>query len=211
MPWSRRRILTALSSGVAAGLAGCETGDSPAPPPTDEDDDRLVDEYDSVHVRNTDGAVLYTTRDTIPTDTEDAQRLLRGSDHLVTRASFEEATFGSVPEARELRSFVAETDFETHSIYLFTTAVDACHEIHITSMERDSDGDPHGNFCQARRPADVTCSTDDTDSVAIAVRLPFSAERSSGLGTGMASYCRRPDDPVAFRAEVTPRNGSDGS
>ncbi|MBX0322039.1 hypothetical protein EGH21_03230 [Halomicroarcula sp. F13] len=209
---SRRRILTALSSGAAAALAGCQFDTDAAPPPTvDGDDGRTVEDYEAKHVRNTDGAVLYTRRDTIPTETDDAERALRGSDHLVTRASFEEATFGSVPEARELRSFVGETDFETHAVYLFTTAVDACHEIRITSMQQDRDGDPHGHFCQARRPADVACSTDDTDSVGIAIRFPFTGEQTSGHGTGMSSHCRGPDEPVPFTADVVARNGSDGS
>lgn len=211
--WSRRRTLSALSSGLAVALAGCETGEKPAPPPDAADDGerRLLEDYESKHVRNADAAVLYTRRETLPSPDAAGQTALRSSDHLTSRAAFEELTFGSVPEARQLRSFVDATDFETQSVYLFATTADACHEIRIQSMTRDPDGDPQGNFCEARRPADVTCSTDDTDSVGIAVRIPFDGDRSGGHGTGMSSSCRHPERPVAFTADVVPRNESDDS
>ncbi|WP_424002218.1 hypothetical protein ACOZ4I_01230 [Haloarcula salina] len=210
MDWSRRRLLTAAATGLGA-VAGCNATDDP--PPSPGLDRRPVDDYEVERVRNTDAVPLFT-HGSFPTRTSGSDSSGRppGSyDHayVFSEASLDELTFAEVPEAQRLRSFAVDTNFETGSVYLFTTPVGACYEIRIEKITLDSEDDPHGDFCQAFRPADVTCDVDEYDTVGYAIRLPVAREQTSGHGGGMSSSCRRGPSPVAFDAELTP-HGSEG-
>ncbi|MBV0900192.1 hypothetical protein [Haloarcula salina] len=213
MDWSRRRLLATAATGLGVALAGCDTTDD-APPPSPGLDRRPVDDYEVERVRNTDAVPLFT-RGSFPTSTDDADREGRpaGSyDHayVVSEADVDELAFADVPEAKRLRSFAAATDFEAGSVYLFTTPVGACYDVRIESISLDPDGDPDGDFCRALRPADVACDVDEYDTLGYAIRLPVAREQTNGHSGGMSSSCRRAPSRVAFDAELTPHDGSDG-
>ncbi|WP_225333105.1 hypothetical protein [Halomicrobium urmianum] len=217
MNWSRRRALSALAGGLAASVAGCSGSDDGPPSPDHRDRQRTVEDYELEQVRNADAAVLFTEADELPTPVEiDDRRSGRppgtyGSTYVVSADDLADLTFGDVPEADQLREFVAATDFESASVYLFSTPVTACHEIRVQSVALDPDGDPDGDFCRATLPADVECGTDDFDTVGLAIRLPVAQESVSGHSTGTSSSCRRPPGRVGFEATVTPAGGGDGS
>lgn len=211
---TRRRALLAAASGVAA-LAGC-AGDRDRPTIDPPRDDETLDDYEVRHVRNTDGAVLFSEREELPTVTDEQDRYARsGRSVVVSDEDLTALTFAAVPEAKRLRAFASETDFESASIYLFAVPVEACYEIRLrsVSVERDelasSDLHPHADFCRATRPADVECGVDEIHTTGFAIRLPVAADESSGSGSGMSSFCGPSPRGEAFDPTVTPASGGD--
>lgn len=219
---TRRRALLAVASGVTA-LAGCP-GSEEHPRSEerrrieDRPADRPIEDYETARVRNEDGAVLFTSREEIPTRTDDRRTHYASSDShvLVSAGGAEELTFADVAAAERLRSFVGATDFDDASIYLFAMPVEACYEIRLrsTSVERDElrndDLHPHADFCRTYRPADVECDADATHTVGFAIRLPVAAERSTGSGRGLSHSCGPSPRDEYFDAPVTPAGGADG-
>ncbi|WP_049987110.1 hypothetical protein [Halobellus rufus] len=212
---TRRRALLAAASGVAA-LAGC-SGESDRPSIDPPRDDETLDDYEARHVRNTDGDVLFSTREELPTVTEDQRSRwpLTARSVLVDDADLESLTFNGVPEAEELRAFAAETDFDAESVYIFSMPVEACYELRLRSVSVEwdeleaDDLHPHADFCRATRPADVECGADETHTAGFAIRLPVAAERSSGSGSGMSSSCGPLRRGEPFDPTVTPAGGGD--
>ena len=133
MSWSRRNALSALATGFATVVAGCQSGDEVAGPPDEPEPDAV--EPTEVRQERVDGAaVLFTNADTLPTPDETPNRHRRASAHIASGTEFEEYRWGETPEAGQLREFVETTDFEERSVYLLSTVVDACHEVRLVSM-----------------------------------------------------------------------------
>lgn len=210
MSWSRRQALSAVATSLAA-LSGCSASEEASTAEPTEPGENLVEDYEFERVRSADGEVLFARALEIPTPDDRDGRPAAGYNYdLLTAAEeLEDYSFADVPEAEQLRAFAAATDFDSESVYLFSTFVDACHEIEIESVSVDGDGHPRGRFCQATRPADVACSTDEFHSVGYAIRLPVALDGASGQGGGMSSSCRRRPPRVSFDADVTPRGGED--
>lgn len=209
---TRRQALSAVGTAVA-GLAGC-AGDRTDPKIDHSDHQTWIDDYRYEHVRNEDGAVLFARGEDLPTVTAETNRYVRGGRIVVVTAEeLKAVTFNDVPEAEQLQSFATATDFTTESLYLIAHPVDACHEIRLqsVSVEQEGQGDIHpgAQFCQALRPADVTCSTETVHTVGFAIRMPVSAEQSTGSGSGMSSRCRLSPREESFQATVTPVGGDD--
>ncbi|MFC6873214.1 hypothetical protein [Halobellus marinus] len=209
---TRRHALQAVASGLAA-LAGC-AGEPERPTIDRRGNRRSVLDYDVRSVRNEAGAVLFTTREQLPTVTDEEARFARLSRRvLVSEAGIDELTFGTVPEAEELRSFAAATNFDSSSLYLLAMPVEACKEIRLQSATVEWDelegGDlhPHAQFCETFRPADVDCAAGEIHTAGFAIRLPIAAERSRGSGRGMSSSCRLSPHGEYFNATVTPARG----
>jgi hypothetical protein len=210
---TRRRALLAVASGIAA-LAGCG-GDRDRPTIERRNGSRLIEDYDVRHVRNEDGAVLFSRGDELPTPTEGERSpyARTGLSVVVSEETLAELTFGGTPEAERLRSFAADTDLDAASLYLLAMPVEACYEIRLrsVSVERDElrNGDlhPHADFCRAYRPADVACAVDEIHTVGFAIRLPVAAEQSTGSGRGMSSTCGPSPRGGAFDPTVTPADG----
>jgi hypothetical protein len=212
---TRRRALLSITSGIAV-LAGCagETDRATIDHPPDE---RSLEDYEVRSVRDEDGTVLFYRGEELPTVADDERdRIARsGRSSIVPEEDRVELTFGDVPEAGELQSFVEATDFESSSLYLFSMPVEACYEIRLQSVavERDEletgDLHPHADFCRTYRPADVDCEVDETHTAGFAIRLPFAAEQSTGSGRGMANGCDRPHHGEYFEATVTPATGGE--
>jgi len=213
---TRRRALLAVASGVAA-LAGCSS-EADLPMIDRQRSHDTIEEYEARRVRNEDGAVLFAHGEELPTPSDEGRgRYARnGRSVIVSEDDLAQLTFGDVQEAERLRSFVAETDFDSSSVYLLSMPVEACYEIHLESatVEWDElkreDLHPHADFCRTHRPADVECSVEETHTVGFAIRLPVAAEQSSGMGRGMASSCRPSPRGEYFNATVTPASGGGG-
>jgi len=154
-------------------------------------------------VRDEDGAALFTRRD------EFSDGHAGGYDHLKSTEDLAELTFADVPAARTLRKFSADTDFEERSIYLFAQSVPACYTVELRHVEVDANG-PSAQFCRSLRPVDAECNADAEHTAGYAIRLPFTGENHSGMGSGMSSSCSRPRRPEPFDADVTLAYGSDG-
>ncbi|WP_144902781.1 hypothetical protein [Halobellus captivus] len=213
---TRRRALLTVASGIAA-LAGCSS-EADLPMIDHRRSQSTIEEYEAAHVRNEDGAALFAQREKLPTPSDEGRgRYARtGRSVIVSEDDLAELTFGDVQEAERLRSFVAETDFDSSSVYLLSMPVEACYEIRLRSatVERDElkndDLHPHADFCRTHRPADFECSVEEIHTVGFAIRLPVAAEQSSGMGRGMSSSCRRSPRGEYFNATVTPANGGGG-
>jgi hypothetical protein len=211
---TRRRALLAVTSGVAT-LAGCASNDDH--PTVERRRNRPIEDYDVRHVRNEDGAVLFTRRDELPTVTDDERgRLARSSRSVVvSEEGVRELTFGNAPEAEQLRSFATATDFDSSSLYLLAMSVDACYEIRLQSMtvergELETDDlHPHTHFCRTVRPADVDCGAGETHTAGFAIRLPVAAKRSSGSGSGMSGSCGPSPRGEYYEGSVTPADGGE--
>jgi len=199
--WSRRQTLSTLAGGLAAALAGCRGTDSSDGSP--DRFERRVENYEVKRVRDEDGAALFTRHDEFPDGHAGGYHHLKSTEHLA------ELTFADVTAARTLREFSADTDFEERSIYLFAQSVPACYTVELRHVEVDRNG-PSAQFCRDLRPVDVECETDAEHTAGYAIRLPFTGENHSGMGSGMSSSCSRPPRPEPFDANVTLANGSDG-
>lgn len=197
--WSRRQTLSALAGVAAAAIAGCQ-GDASSEPVRSRE--RRIENYDVEEVRNADGAVLFHRGE------EPAGERPGGRHHLTDESELAELTFTDVPEAESLRSFAADTDFESESVALYSRRVPECYDHRLQFVEVDANG-PSAHFCRSLRPVDAACRTDAHDTVGFAIRLPFPGDRYSGMGGGMSSTCSRPRRPEAFEVNVTLSDGGD--
>jgi hypothetical protein len=221
---TRRDALSTIGAGLATALAGCAGSASGGDSEPRERPDRPVEEYEIERVRNTDGAILVTEGDlptATPSDdttagTETDPRGREGgpppgrytSEYVISQAEVEELTFGDAPEAEALEGYLSATDFTEQSVFLLTTAVGECYEIRVETVALARDGDPDTDFCRARLPADVACSTGDYDTVGLAIRLPVATDQSGGHSTGMSSSCHpAPPDGEPFEVTVTTVGG----
>jgi len=211
--WTRRRALSAVATGFAA-LAGCAGSEDELVTIDYRGYRRPLENYELERVRNDEGAVLFA-REAVLSATEERERGARGGHHVVvTEDRFDRIAFGDADEAQQLRSFAAETDFTESTLYLLAETIDACHDLRLQSVTIEWDGsddiEPHAQFCQSVRPADVACSSETTHTVGFAIRLPVAAEQSTGSGRGWSQTCR-PRSPRGeyFDATVTPAGGDD--
>jgi len=81
--------------------------------------------------------------------------------------------------------------------------------VELRHVEVDANG-PSAQFCRSLRPVDAECNADAEHTAGYAIRLPFTGENHSGMGSGMSSSCSRPRRPEPFDADVTLAYGSDG-
>ena len=198
-PVTRRQVLAGTSSALAllAGCAGSETRHHEVPR---SDADSVEAEF--VRVRSTSDPDLFWAADRQETPENERRRRV-GREFLATETDVEDVEFLDKEPGDRLREFVSRTDFETASVFLYSTGVSECHEIHLTATTVRNDGDPHLDFCQSVRPADVACSKDVTHTVAYAVRFPIDGRDISGTGSGMSYRCSEPSIPPTFDTTVT--------
>jgi hypothetical protein len=193
--WSRRRALQAAATTATLALAGCNAStEYSGSSPRGREGDPVTD-YDAELVRDPDGRVLFWREDE---NADESAREHESLDLLTDPLSETDVRMASnVPAADALRSFVADTDFERQSVFLFATRVSGCRELALESVRR-SEGEVDVSVCQALRPADVACEQDIDHTAGIAVRLPFPAEDVNSLGIGSSSQCRERVDPVTL-------------
>lgn len=198
---SRRNLLAGTGAAFAllAGCSGSETRSSEAPPSAE----RPI-EYDFEKVRSTSDPTVFRTGERTKTGEPESQRRT-GREYLATEADVESVEFASTEAGEKLHSFVADTDFETESVFLYASGVSACHAVRLQAATVDAeDGDPHLDFCRSVRSADVACSDGEVHTVAYAVRLHRDGREASGHGMSMSHQCRDQPDPSIYDATVTP-------
>lgn len=197
--WSRRQTLAAVAGGLAVAAAGCQGDASDESPSRAE---RRVEDYELERVRVEDGVALFTRGDELSEDRAG------GYDHLQSADELAALTFADRPEARTLREFSADTDYESESVYLYADTVPACYSIELRRIEVDGGG-PSAQFCRDLRPVDAECGADAEHTVGYAIRLPFPGDEHTGMGSGMSSSCARPPRPEPFEANVTLSEGGE--
>jgi hypothetical protein len=199
---TRREVLGAASTSLVflAGCAGSEQSSSSAPPSKAE----AID-YEFERVRSETEPEIFQADDRVdPTRSERQQR--HGYEFVARKSDFEDIEFASTESGERLYAFATATDFESESIFLYSTGVTKCHEVSLQSVTvGEEDGNPHLDFCQSVRPADVACSEEITHTVGYAVRLPIDGREISGTGTGMSHGCSQRPDPSTFETTVTVR------
>lgn len=203
---TRRETLAAASSSLVL-LAGCAGSDrsSHSEPPAESE----PVEYEFERVRTTAEPVLFRTAD--DTDRTVSERRERyGAEFVAGESYFESIEFAATEDGTRMQSFASATDFETESVFLYSTGVSECHDIKLKSVTLDgNDGDPHLDFCRFVRPADVECDADTMHTVGYAVRLPIDGRDTSGHGTGMSHSCSGRTEPEVFETTVTVTGGGD--
>lgn len=205
-PLTRRETLAAVSSSLVllAGCAGSDRSNHSEPPSEDE-----PVSYEFERVRTASEPVLFGTAD--DTDRTVSERRERnGADFVARESNFESIEFASTEAGTNLQSFASATDFETESVFLYSTGVSECHDIKLESVTLDGDdGDPNLDFCRFVRPADVDCDADTMHTVGYAVRLPIDGRDTSGHGTGMSRGCAGRPEPDVFETTVTVTGGGE--
>lgn len=192
--WSRRRALHALGATAAAALAGCnaQTSDSGAfdEPPGRQRGEPVTD-YELRKVRAFDLEPLFW-RGERGTENEP-----RPAGHLFvgSEGDLEDLMFADADPAAALASFVRGTDFESESVLVHERPVRECYDIRLRGVWREEDG-VQTSFCSTLRPADVACSRDAQQTVALAIRLPFPGDGLSSQGSQWSSDCDRQPAPV---------------
>lgn len=195
---SRRRLLASLGAGVATTLAGCT---SPDTDPPDDDDATRITEYTAVTARSTvdrpavvvpttsrdDGTAAETTPQPEPVETTAIGRRAAATELRFTPATT------NVTAARRL---LAETDFESESVFVYQTRISECYRLRLDAVSRSAHGDPDLDFCQVIRDAHTACEREATDYVAALVRLPVPATEYDGFSVSSGGRCDPSPEPT---------------
>lgn len=200
--WSRRRALQAVAATATTALAGCNASTERSGSVSRGRDGDPVTDYEAETVRDSDGRALFWRDEDGETERETERE--REEMVLLTEplSESEIAVASDVPAAEALRSFAADTDFESRSVLLYATRVSGCRRIRVEGVSREPE-QVDVSLCRVLRSADVACETDADHTAGVGVRLPFPAEDVTGTGMRISSTCRRTPEPVTL--------GGDGS
>lgn len=202
---TRREALVAASTGIAV-LAGCSSYDQRR---STEPAEKTEIDYEFERVRSKTEPVLFWTGERSEI-TENDPRKRNGYEFITRNTSFADVSFSSTDVGDRLQSFASETNFETESIFLYSTGVSECQDLTLQSVTVAEDtGNPHLDFCQSVRAASVECSEDVDHTIGYAVRLPIDGSDSSGSGTGMSHGCGKGLAPSTFDTTVTVQSGEE--
>lgn len=214
-PLTRR---DALHGAVAllAGLAGCSGAESSSsrsvgasPTATVQDGPRERDptpEHYSLRGER-DGWVVKLPDESA--DGTDGRAEDRWRHELVTSAETAESlTLADVDGADGARAFLAETDFETETVYLEERVVGECWELDLCSVRWESDR-VETDYGRRLRPVDAACSADAKVAVATFIRIPAPLDPdevnqfSSGSGGGCRVASSRDERDPSTEADTT--------
>lgn len=93
-------------------------------------------------------------------------------------------------DVEAVRSFAAETDFDTETVIVNHRGVEDCYR-HVVEYIEPADGEFRVQYCRRLRDATVACEADRRVIEAIFLRVPHAYdERPSRLGSGSSSRCR---------------------
>lgn len=226
IPFTRRRLLRGAAAALLAGAAGCngEAGRSVTGTPGEGRFDGIVPEYYSL--RNTENEPPLQLHP--PTGTETATGTERASSERRVRdvrgfvASDEVANrvaFADVEGADGARRFLADTDYESETVYVETRSVRECYSLSLCNVSW-TQSSIHTYYGSVYRDADVACDVDATDAVSTLIRIPEvldpDAVRNHGSGWG-SSGCHlrrrargtdeRTTEPPNF-GPASPANGT---
>lgn len=209
---SRRRVLHGAVAALTA-LAGCSdstTTDGPSPadrPPNVEPDPDAV----ALRSPEEDATVAWlppedaasTTGSPKDTPPEDGRHRAL----VASRTTADRFRFAEVDGAEAARQFVAETDFESETLYLERRRVRECFTLELCYVTW-SDTEIDTQYGSYYRDADVSCRADAEGTTTWLVRIPdvLDPDAVSSYGSGWSSNgCRYPpyvQDPTANRDEA---------
>lgn len=202
VPVTRRRLLGGAVA-LLASTAGCgESIDTPATstPSDSESGERRVPDHRILRTPSTDPPVWLPDEDaTAGTSTADPRRHARRRALVADAETADRLRFADADGAEAARQFVAETAFDTETLYVEYRTVRECYTLRlceVTWSERDIDTG-YGSYY---RDADVACRTDAEDGVSVLIRIPDALDPDSvtSYGSGWSSGgCERlgpPDD-----------------
>lgn len=103
----------------------------------------------------------------------------------------ESLTLADVDGADRARAFLAETDFETETVYLEERVVGECWELDLCSVHWASDH-VETDYGRRLRPVDAACSADAKVAVATLIRIPepLDPDRVTQFSSGSGGRCR---------------------
>ncbi len=147
-------------------------------------------------MRRSDGGAVFWRSDDERDEDEGEERSAAAHAYVSAPDDLESVSFAADGDAAaDLESFASATDFESWSVLLQAREVRECTELRLRGVFRDGDG-LETDWCSSLRPADVECDRDRMDTVAVAVRVPFSLADASGYGSSWSSGCDRDPRPV---------------
>ena len=199
----RRRHLLRGAVGLAAGLAGCNGLDSlrgsertPTPPAGGSGSPlsrRSTTSPDTAHVRVADGRPPVWLPDdsdgdgSRPTPDDRARHL--SSIVVDSRSRAERVAFVDDPAVDTARSFVAETSFDSETLYIQNHRVEDCFRLELCHLSWH-DGTVETDYARHVRPYDERCAADEWIAESWLIRIPAAlseqdvTSRSTSVGSG---------------------------
>lgn len=210
---TRRRLLQSVAAVLgASALAGCGGSGSAsstarAGPNAHPPEDALTDPT-HVSLRHSERAPIVRDADSTTADSEGDSDADEGATarfdewHHLLVANADHAsslTFADVDGVADARRLLAETDFESESVYVERHVIGECYERRLCWI-RWTDSEVETDYARILRDADVACEADARDVVTNLVRIPVALdpERISSYGSSSGGGpCRRPEDERA--------------
>ena len=201
---TRRRLLNG-AVGLLVGFAGCsdstdgtatEVSNDSAEKPTGE-----VPDHYALRRSEDEPAIAVPSENRRDTTTTSSNRPPDGARRRGFVASAETADrlwVADVDGAAEARQFVADTDFDSETLYVEYRSARKCHSLELCSVTW-SETDIETSYGSYYRDPDVSCRADAKDGVSWLIRIPevLDPEAIRGRGSGWSSSgCgrRRPSD-----------------
>ncbi|MFB9825437.1 hypothetical protein [Halobaculum roseum] len=204
---TRRRTLLG-AAGALAALAGCSGSEgggdeaTPTVPAREPFDPESVPPHRSLRAA-TDEPLAWLPDET-RTDTDGEPRRRRPT-FVASRDRADRLRFADVEGVEAARSFLAETTFDSETIYLERYPVRRCYELQLCDVSW-SETDIDTQFGRVLRDADVACDPDARDSTAWFVRIPeaLDPDRITSYGSGMSgSSCAERGPPAEHEPAIT--------
>ncbi|UPV76865.1 hypothetical protein M0R89_20570 (plasmid) [Halorussus limi] len=225
VPLTRRRLLHG-AVGALVGLAGCSdsrdgTSTETASQSPSSDTGAVPDHYslrrpdEKPAVRVSDERRRGTTASSSPTDgpPEDARQ--RG--FVTSTEAARRMWFADTDGAAEARQFVADTDFDSETLYVEFYPVRECYSLELCSVTW-SRTDIHTQYGSYLRSSDVSCEVEARDGVSWLIRIPevLDPEAMTGGGSGWSSNgCGRrhrpPDQTTTDAPDFGPKPPTNGT
>lgn len=200
VPIERRRLLQA-AVGALTAVAGCNdvlSGSSTVSRSVPRESTPAADLPAHHAIRNPgDGPAAWFADEETPTPGEESRRHYR-HDLVASESRAAELRFADVDGAAEARSFVADTEFSTATMYVESRSVPACYELSLCNVRWNAE-EIETDYGSVLRDADAACEADARDVVAMLIRIPeaLDPERYTGYSSSWGSspcHARRPPE-----------------
>lgn len=194
-----RRTLLQLATAAAAGLAGCgqfvgeSTRSSHSSSSSDEvtlPDDRSAPNPPMVHLRSDSATPPIEFEANETRDIDASMRrgpTVRFSNELIdTSSKAEDVSVGDGFDRERVSSFVAETDFDSETLYLESKRVRECFELHLCGISWNTDR-VRTHYVRSLRPYDEQCTVDAWVTESRLIRLPVALDADSVSSYGSST------------------------
>lgn len=192
IPFTRRRLLRGAAAALLAGAAGCngEDGRSVTGTPGEGRFDGTVPEHYSLRNAENEPPLRLDPSTETATGTERAspeRRVRRARGFVASEEAANRVAFADVEGADGARRFLADTDYESETVYVETRSVRECYSLSLCDVSW-TQSSIHTYYGSVYRDADVACDADATDAVSTLIRIPEAldpdAVRNHGSGWG---------------------------